>query len=64
MLTGRSSPPRPQGTQETIEEGEAYYARPGRLPFLHAGTEVVEFSPTDDLQKTMEVVSKNMQATS
>jgi hypothetical protein len=32
------------------------------LPFLHAGTEVVEFSPTDDLQKTMEVVGKNFES--
>jgi hypothetical protein len=39
---------------------KAYYARPRHLPFLHAGTEVIEFSPTDDLQKTMEVVTKNL----
>jgi hypothetical protein len=50
------------GTEETIVEGDAYYARPGHLPYLHAGTELVEFSPTDDLQKTLEVVSKNMEA--
>lgn len=50
------------GTEETIEAGEAYYARPGHTPLLHAGTEVVEFSPTDDLERTMEVVSRNMAA--
>jgi hypothetical protein len=50
------------GTEETIEQGEAYYARPGHLPTLHAGTEVIEFSPTPELQQTLEVVSKNMEA--
>ena len=50
------------GTEETISEGEAYYARPGHLPYLYAGTEVVEFSPTDELAKTVEVINKNMEA--
>ena len=50
------------GTEETITEGEAYYARPGHLPYLYAGTEVVEFSPTDELAKTVEVINRNMEA--
>jgi hypothetical protein len=28
---------------------------------MHAGTELVEFSPTDELQRTFEVVTKNME---
>jgi hypothetical protein len=52
------------GTEETIGQGEAYYARPGHLPFLHAGTEVVEFSPTDNLKQTMDVINKNMESSS
>jgi hypothetical protein len=63
VVKGRLTYRYSDGTEETIQEGEAYYARPGHLPFLHAGTEVVEFSPTDDLRKTMEVVSRNMEAT-
>ena len=35
---------------------------PGHLPYLYAGTEVVEFSPTEELQKTLEVIEKNMAA--
>ena len=50
------------GTEELYEGGDAYYAPPGHLPTLYAGTEVVEFSPTAELQKTLEVVSKNMEA--
>jgi hypothetical protein len=50
------------GGEETYETGDAYYAPPGHTPVLYAGTEVVEFSPTEELQRTMEVVTKNMEA--
>ena len=48
--------------EETIEAGEAYFAPPGHTPLLHAGTEVVEFSPTAELERTMEVVMRNAAA--
>ncbi len=48
--------------EETFEAGDAYYVGPGHTPVLYAGTEVVEFSPTDELQRTFETVEKNMQA--
>jgi hypothetical protein len=47
---------------ETFETGDAYYVGPGHTPVLYAGTEVVEFSPTAELQQTLEVVAKNMEA--
>jgi hypothetical protein len=50
------------GTEETYEAGDAYYAPPGHLPTLYAGSEVVEFSPTAELQQTMAVVERNMEA--
>jgi hypothetical protein len=46
--------------KEEFEEGDAYYVAPGHTPEIFAGTEVVEFSPTDELTRTMEVVTKNM----
>jgi hypothetical protein len=46
--------------EETFTEGEAYYAAPGHVPVLYAGTELVEFSPTEELAKTSEVVDKNL----
>jgi len=49
---------------ETYEAGDAYYAPPGHTPEVFAGGEVVEFSPTDDLGKTMEVVVRNIAAMS
>jgi hypothetical protein len=50
------------GSEDTMEAGEAYYAPPGHTPVLYAGTEVVEFSPTADLQATLDVVNKNMES--
>src|ERR687895_2743598 len=34
---------------DIIEAGEAYVARPGHTPEIFAGTELLEFSPTDEL---------------
>ena len=50
------------GHVETYEAGEAYHAPPGHTPTLYAGTQVVEFSPTEPLQQTIEVVARNMEA--
>jgi len=47
---------------EVFETGDAYYVGPGHIPVLSAGTEVVEFSPTEALMETMSVVQKNMAA--
>ncbi len=48
--------------EEVYGTGELYYAPPGHTPVLEAGCEYVEFSPSDELSKTMEVVERNMQA--
>ena len=47
--------------EELFEAGDAYYVGPGHTPILYAGTEVVEFSPTVELGRTMAVVTQNMQ---
>ena len=52
------------GHEETYEGGDAYFAPPGHLPYLFAGSEVVEFHPTAELMKTLEVVERNMAAAS
>ena len=49
---------------ETYEAGDAYYAPPGHIPVVSAGTEVVEFSPTEQLAQTMEVLAQNLSALS
>jgi hypothetical protein len=48
---------------ETYVEGDAYYAPPGHLPLMAAGTSVVEFSPTAELDETLAVVEANLEAT-
>lgn len=48
--------------EETFDAGDAYYVLPGHTPVLRKGTEVVEFSPTMELRRTLETVSKNMDA--
>ena len=48
--------------EETFTAGDAYYVPAGHLPVVTAGTEVVEFSPTEALQQTMAVVGANMAA--
>lgn len=48
--------------EETFEAGDAYYVPPGHAPVHYAGAEIVEFSPTDALQKTIQVVMSNLGA--
>ena len=47
---------------ETYAAGDAYVATPGHLPLMFAGTELVEFSVTDELNATMAVVGANLEA--
>ena len=47
--------------EEVYVAGDAYYVPPGHLPILEAGVQYVEFSPTVELAKSMEVVERNMQ---
>jgi hypothetical protein len=50
-----------EGDEEFVG-GEAYFVGPGHTPSIFAGTSLVEFSPTDRLNQTMEVVTRNMEA--
>jgi len=48
--------------EETFEAGDAFYVAPGHTPLFHAGAELLMFSPTEELQRTSEVVGRNMEA--
>jgi hypothetical protein len=48
--------------EETYATGDAYYAPPGHVPVISAGTEIVEFSPTEEYGRTMQVVASNLAA--
>jgi hypothetical protein len=47
---------------EVYEAGDAYFAPPGHIPRVVAGTETVEFSPTADYRQTLAVVAGNAAA--
>ena len=47
---------------EVYKSGDAYYAPPGHVPVVAAGTEIVEFSPTEEYARTMEVLGRNLAA--
>jgi hypothetical protein len=47
---------------ETFNAGDAYFVPPGHTPVIYADTELVEFSPTDELQRTVDAVTKNLEA--
>jgi quercetin dioxygenase-like cupin family protein len=49
--------------EEVYESGDAYYAPPGHIPVVAAGTEVLEFSPTEEYGRTMQVLARNLAAT-
>jgi hypothetical protein len=47
---------------EIFQAGDAYHAPPGHIPKIDAGTEIVEFSPTDEYNRTMTVAGRNLSA--
>jgi hypothetical protein len=51
-----------EGREEIFEAGDAYYAPPGHTPVFFAGTQLVEFSPTESVNETIAVVVENLRA--
>jgi len=45
-----------------VSAGEAYYARPGHVFEALEDCETVEFSAKEELERTLEVVGKNLEA--
>jgi hypothetical protein len=49
--------------EETFKAGDAFYTPAGHIPVKHEpGTEIVTFSPAEELKKTEAAMAKNMQA--
>jgi mannose-6-phosphate isomerase-like protein (cupin superfamily) len=44
--------------EETVGPGEAFYMSPGHVPAAEAGTELVQFSPADQLTATTDAIKK------
>jgi hypothetical protein len=47
---------------EVIEAGDAFYLPPGHVPEADAGTEFVQFSPTEELAATEAAIAAAMQS--
>ena len=50
------------GGEEVIEAGEAYYIPPGHTQRADAGTEIVQFSPSEALDQVSAQMMANMKA--
>jgi hypothetical protein len=48
--------------EEVYEAGDAYYAPPGHLTTIAAGTEAVEFAPAEEHARSMETLGRNLAA--
>jgi mannose-6-phosphate isomerase-like protein (cupin superfamily) len=44
---------------EVVEAGDAFYLPPGHIPLAEAGSEYLQFSPSDELQRTSETIERN-----
>jgi hypothetical protein len=45
-----------------LKAGDVYYLEPGHVPVYEEDTEVLEFSPSKEYQRTIDVVNKNISA--
>lgn len=59
VITGRVTY-RFEDHDEVCEAGDAYYLRPGHIPIVEAGTELVQFSPTKEIREVGEVMRANV----
>jgi hypothetical protein len=45
-----------------LKTGDVYYLEPGHVPVFEEDTEVLEFSPANEYQMTIDVVNQNIDA--
>ena len=44
---------------EVFEAGDAFYLAPGHIPLADAGSEILQFSPSDELHVVAETMTRN-----
>ena len=49
------------GSEETINQGDAFYMRPGHVPYIEEECEWLLFSPADKMRQTREHIARNAQ---
>jgi hypothetical protein len=50
------------GAEEVLDAGDVYYLEPGHVPVFEEDSEVLEFSPKVEYQKTIDVAARNIAA--
>ena len=48
--------------RETARTGDVFYMPPGHVPTFETGTQLIMFSPTDQVRATDEAIQRNLQA--
>lgn len=48
--------------EEVFEAGDAFYLPPGHVPSAEAGSEYLQFSPSEELRVVAAAMTRNMQA--
>lgn len=61
VLRGRVRIKREEG-EVVMKTGDVYYLEPGHIPVFEEDTEILEFSPRQQYQQTIDVVARNMSA--
>ena len=49
-------------SEEVYEAGDAFYTPPGHRPYVDAGTELLQFSPTEELAVLERAIAEWMSA--
>jgi hypothetical protein len=46
--------------EETARTGDVFYMAPGHVPTYEVGTQLIQFSPTEEVQATDEAIQRNL----
>lgn len=56
LRSGRATVRYDDGLTETIEPGDLFYMTPGHVPAFEAGTELIMFSPAEEMKATDDAI--------
>lgn len=60
VLKGKMAMRTVDGSEEVFEAGDAYFVRPGHIPFYFAGLELVDFTRTEDMNRELAYMAPNI----
>ncbi len=60
VLKGKMAIRTADGVEEVFEAGDAFFIRPGHIPFYFAGLEMLSFTPVEDANRQMAYMVPNI----